>query len=125
MGPVPHVYEKLMSAEGSEIGAAGARRSVPAASRAPKHWGPLPSAARPRRAENRRDALANHPGLLAVIAVLVVASPARADQSVTLTARGFEPPDLTVDAGEAVHFSSNIQSTWSVTSDEGLFDSGE
>lgn len=61
--------------------------------------------------------------LLALVAVLVPSAVAPAAE-VTLTDTGFEPSTVTVDTGEAVHFTSTAGSPWELTSDGGLVDSG-
>ena len=61
--------------------------------------------------------------LLTITAVLAIASPAAASEWITLTEDGFDPPQIVVDAGEALHFESETGQEWSVTSDAGLFDS--
>ena len=63
--------------------------------------------------------------LLAVLAgALVAAASARADSFVTFGVNGPQPANVTVDAGEAIHWTNDHFASQSVTSTAGLFDSG-
>lgn len=75
-----------------------------------------------RRAGRRSQPLAR--GLAALVCALLGAAPAAsADETIRLTDDGFSPQQVTVDAGETLHFSSHSGESWSVTDDGGLFDS--
>src|SRR4051794_5144578 len=60
----------------------------------------------------------------AAAATLPVVAPARAETNIALTAAGFSPAAVTVEAGTAIHFTNSSIVPGAVTSADGLFDSG-
>jgi uncharacterized protein YkwD/plastocyanin len=63
--------------------------------------------------------------LAAAAGALVLAAPALADEQVTIDVEGFSPAHVTVQAGDTIDWENEGLLAQTVTSDEGLFDSGQ